>query len=141
MESIGESELNVVYNELTCNTKALSLSAFLDACLSYKPKVLNYYKEHDELVKGIDAAWANLCENAQSHDHLESSGEGAAITTTSTDQSDAANYTLSLKQFKRQWQDSPFLNGLVMSVLVAKKIIEEPAEEEDDEFGAGNPME
>ena len=46
MESIGESELSVVYNEITGNTQALHMQAFLDACLLYKPKVLNYYKEH-----------------------------------------------------------------------------------------------
>lgn len=33
------------------------------------------------------------------------------------------------------------MNGLVISVLVAKNIIEAPAEEEEDEFGTDNPLE
>ena len=34
------------------------------------------------------------------------------------------------------------MNGLVVSVLVAKQLLApEPEEEEEDEFGAGNPME
>lgn len=48
--SIGESELMVVFSELGKERLTVELTDFMDACLNFKPKILNYYRDHESLV-------------------------------------------------------------------------------------------